>query len=238
MRAVRLAVAALVLTVLTLAHGGLRRALRAGDAPLDEIPRLVPARGRLVCPRVPLVTYAGSRLAYAAPVRVHPSFRPHLAAFEELVAGAAREVYGREPRRLLHAGGYNCRRVAGWPNVLSEHGLGNALDVVGFEFGPAAKKEGRLARGKAARGKAGLVGAGLAGAFSVRVLRDWGGGRGARGLHARFLHLVLARVRAAPELFRVALGPGDPHHADHFHLDRSPTLARNLWLSLRELLGG
>jgi hypothetical protein len=189
---------------------------------LDSVPRLVATTGRLSCPRVPLMRYAGTRLRYSRPVLVHPSFREHLVAFEELVGRAALETYGRVPVGLVHVGAYNCRRVAGWPMIMSEHGLGNAIDVVGFDFGPA---RGAARVSSAPRGR-----------FAVRLSRDWRPAPGRGELHAQFLRRIFEQVRAPGSPFRAALGPGDRGHSDHFHLDRSPAPARSVWMALRSLL--
>lgn len=178
--------------------------------PLDDLPRELPATGRVVCPDVPKVTYRGDVMRYHKPVVVYEGFRDHLRRFEELVRDTAIEVYGRPPAVIRHLGTYNCRRIRRWPTFLSEHGLGNAIDVEGFDFGPA----GRSAPTD--------LPPALRKAFRVRLEEHWSADRGAAALHARFLRLLAQRVIADDTLFRVVLGPAEPGHHNHFHLDMAP----------------
>ena len=174
--------------------------------PLDELPRSVVGTAR--CPDVKLETYSGSAIRYSKPTRIYVGFAESLRGFEEIARDAALEVYGRAPRRLRHLGTYSCRAIRGIRSLLSEHALGNAIDVEGFDFGPAPRG------GKAPRG--------LRGAFTVRIEKHWNGHDGAAALHSRFLHLVAERTIARPDLFRVILGPSYPGHHNHFHLDVAP----------------
>jgi len=175
--------------------------------PLDSVSRGAPTTGRLRCPRVALVTYRGDIIRYHRPLRVHRGFVPRLRRFEALVRDTAIEVYGRPPSRIVHLGAYCCRRIRGYPSLLSEHALGNALDVAGFDFN---------------------------GAFSVRLARHWSG-RSRR--HRTFLRRLNRRVRAADDLFTVVLGPGNRGHSDHFHLDRGPSAWRKALAALPGLVG-
>lgn len=173
----------------------------ADEYPLDGLVREVPATGRMACPDVQLSTYKGQVIRYHKPVQIYVAFREKLVRFEEVARDAAIEVYGRAPRRVVHAGAYNCRRIRGYPTLLSEHGLGNALDVVGFDFGPSPRKTASVRRGS----------------FEVRVGKHWKDGSD----RARFLGLVAERLIADGD-FRVILGPSYPGHQDHFHLDMAP----------------
>lgn len=170
---------------------------------LDELSRTVPTRGRLPCP-TGLVRYRGTHIRYHKPVRVHPAFVPVLARFEAIAVEVAVEHYGRAPRRLVHIGAYNCRRTRGYPDLLSEHALGNALDVEAFRFGRA--RRGAELPDKAPRR-----------AFSVSVERHWDGA----GRHAAFLRALTERLQK-DDVFRVMLGPAYPGHDDHFHFDMAP----------------
>jgi hypothetical protein len=176
--------------------------------PLDTLPRQTASPGRASCPDVPMKRYAGSIVPFHKPSRIYVGFERHLRGFEEIVRDTAIEVYGRAPRRLRHAGTYACRHVRGYATLLSEHALGNAIDVEGFDFGPAPRGAG----GPRA----------LRGAFSVRLGRHWNGTGGAAAVHSRFLRLLAERTIARPDLFRVVLGPSYPGHAGHFHLDLAP----------------
>jgi hypothetical protein len=75
---------------------------------------------------------------------------------------------------------------------LSEHSLGNAIDILGVDFAT----------------------------FQVRVKRHWHA-RGKEAIHARFLRTLARRV-IADGRFRVVLGPSHRDHGDHFHFDMAP----------------
>jgi hypothetical protein len=164
--------------------------------------------GRARCPDVELRTYAGSIVRFHKPARIYVGFAEALRELETIARDTAVEVYGRAPRVLRHAGTYNCRSVRGIADLLSEHALGNAIDVEGFDFGPAP-------RGNRAP-------AGLRARFSVRLGKHWHATRGTGALHARFLRLLAERVIAREDLFRVVLGPSYPGHQGHFHFDLAP----------------
>jgi hypothetical protein len=217
-----LVLAALVLAALVLAASpaaaGDRHAPAASDAAvarpldafaLDAVSRAIPARGRFACPDVERVRYRGTALRLHKPVPIAAAFVPRVAAFEQLVIEVATRVYGRAPIRIRHLGGYVCRRMKTYPDYLSEHGVGDALDVEGFDFGPARSGERAAAP------------AGLRGGFRVRLARHWDATRGAGAVHARFLRELADAMIAREDLFRVILGPSYPGHRDHFHLDMS-----------------
>lgn len=179
-----------------------------GKLALDDLERVVEEKGPIRCPKVELVHYAGDVVRYGSPVRVNAEFRDRLRLFEAVVRDAAVTVYGRSPRRIVHLGTFNCRRIRTWPTYLSEHGLGNAIDVAGFDFAPlprGTKLPVDLRRG-----------------FRVRLDPDWRGKEGAGAVHARFLREVAARLVERPDIFRVMLGPAYPGHHNHFHLDCAP----------------
>ncbi|MBW2455969.1 MAG: extensin family protein [Deltaproteobacteria bacterium] len=180
--------------------------------PLDELSRRVPRRGPLKCPDVELVDYRGKHLRYTGLARVYEGFAERLARMEQVACEAGTAVYGRPPRRLQHMGTYACRRISAYPTWLSEHALGNAIDLEGFDFGP-------VPRGEALPDDVPSV---LRGYFSVRLARHWSGSRGYAKLHARFLRTFARRLIARKDIFRVLLGPSYPGHHNHFHLDAAP----------------
>lgn len=186
------------------------RAWATGVVGLEAVPRVLPPGAPLPCEGLPLVRYRGTHIRFQRPVRVHRDFAPKLEAFEKLVTDVAMAHYGRAPRRLRHLGGYNCRRMRRYPNWVSEHALGNALDVSGFAFGPlktksAAKLPRRLRR-----------------AFTVDVETHYRKKRGIAAHHARFLQALAKAVIERPDVFSVVLGPGWPGHENHFHFDAAP----------------
>ena len=180
-----------------------------GSYPLDTVERRMLPNGR--CPDVPLVSYPGTQLRFARSLRIHEAFVPRVQVFERIVYDAAVEVYGRPPRRLQHRGTYNCRAVRGFPELLSEHGLGNALDWSGAEFAALPRVQPAPANLPPA----------LRRGFIVTVLRDYRPTAGLGAVHARFFQILRERLIAAPE-FSGVLGPGYPGHEDHFHLDVAP----------------
>jgi hypothetical protein len=185
-----------------------------GDAyDLDGVNRFLDDGEQLACEPKSLVRYGGTRLKYQSAVQVNPAFRERLARFEDVVLEVAKDVYGRSPRRVLHFGTYACRSSRNRTYRVSEHALGNAIDVAGFDFGPASKRE-PLAPG---------LPRSLASAFQVRIAKHWSDQRtAAAATHARFLYELSTRLSEREDVFRVMIGPSRPDHADHFHFDMSP----------------
>jgi hypothetical protein len=179
---------------------------------LDGVVRWMSAGERPACARSAIVPYRGTSLRYAGAVFVDPAFAQRLARFETVVAEVARATYGREPSRIRHYGAYNCRAVRTIHQLLSEHALGNAIDVLGFDFGAAAKSTPLPAPLPKA----------LLYPFEVRVLRHWGKTQGIAAIHARFLATLTERLAERSDIFRSMFGPGHGGHDDHLHLDVSP----------------
>jgi len=184
------------------------RAADFGSYPLDHVSREYAGR----CPEVGLVRYRGTSIRFARPVRVYSGLVPHLARLERLVGEVALRHYGRAPSRLLHRGAYNCRAIRIDARQLSEHGLGNALDVRGFRFGrlPA---DAELPAGEPRRLRHG---------FEVTILEHWRARRGLAARHAAFLADLRRELERRPEMFRGMLGPRFPGHRDHLHFDMAP----------------
>lgn len=121
--------------------------------PLDGASRRAPAKGKLPCRKIELVAYAGDVVRYEEGLRVHPAFVERLRRFERVVRDVAVEHYGRAPARISHLGAFGCRRIGGYPTRLSEHALGNGIDVSGFVFGALPRGEGEESKiPKALRG--------------------------------------------------------------------------------------
>jgi hypothetical protein len=184
--------------------------LRGDEYALDDIPRRLEPKARLKCDPSTLDTYKGTSVVFSGGVLVNAAFIDRLVQFEALVNEVALEVYGRTPNRLLHAGAYSCRTSRNRTTRLSEHALGNALDVVGFSFNGVAKAQRATTPAIVKNG------------FRVTVGRHWNAERTDAGrLHRTFLRR-LADETVAREIFRIALGPSHPGHADHLHFDMSP----------------
>jgi hypothetical protein len=189
-------------------------AMRGDAYALDEHERFLEERGtKLACDRTGLVSYSGTEVRYHGPVQINEHFVTRLERFEAVVARTAEEIYGRAPRRIRHYGAYSCRTSRNRSHRLSEHALGNAIDVVGFDFGPVRKGESLdPALPKALRH-----------AFQVRVARHWESRESpVHQTHTRFLRTLVDRLLERDDVFRGVIGPGHRGHADHFHFDMSP----------------
>jgi len=183
-----------------------------GSYPLDGIGRVLAKGEALPCAERELVVYRGTTLKMSKSARVYPAFAPKIAELERIVAEVALPIYGRAPRTLVHLGTHNCRRMRLYPDWVSEHALGNAIDVAGFDFGPLPK--GGVAPEALPRS--------LKRGFSVRIDQHWKSHRGAAATHSVFLRALAVRLIDRPDLFRVVLGPAWPGHHNHFHLDFAP----------------
>jgi hypothetical protein len=185
----------------------LERGALGAPYPLDAVARAM-AQGQLDCPELELLDFPGAALVFSPAARVIAPFRERLLQFESVVASVAQRLYGRSPARVIVSGSYACRSVSGKNRRMSEHALGNAIDVAGFEFTRmAAWPDSPTA---------------LPGAFAVRVDRHWQArGDPAIERHARFLS-QLTRELLDRGVFRTLLGPAHPEHADHFHFDMAP----------------
>lgn len=184
-----------------------------GTYPLDAISRVLPeGRRDPRCPTEEMVTYRGTTVRFWLPASMHRAFVPYVQRLEEISREVAIEVYGRAPYRLSHMGAYVCRRIRRSSDVMSEHALGNAIDLRGFDFLPARADE-PLPEGAPPS---------LARYFRTTVEDHWGAAEGAAAYHAHFFDRLRERLEAEPELFGVMLGPSYPAHDKHLHLDRSP----------------
>lgn len=169
--------------------------------PLDDRSR-VAGSGTIACPVVELTDHAGDGIAFDPPARVAPPFRERLRELERVLREVSMPFYGRPPSALLVASSYDCRSISGRGERLSEHALGNAIDITGFRFD---RLDSASAPG-----------------FEVRIERHWKArGDATQELHARFLE-ALTRALIARDVFRTLLGPAHRDHADHFHFDMAP----------------
>jgi len=190
-----------------------------GTYALDHVERKATrAKGKVICPKVPLTRYRGDLLRYHSTLRVYEGFVPHLKKFEEVVRDTSIEFYGRAPHRIRHMGTYNCRIIRGYPNLVSEHGMGNGIDIAGFDFKalPKADRKNSPLPKRFQR------------AFKVRLLKHWNEGPNP-DIHAQFLDTLARRLVNRPDIFRVLLGPSYPGHKNHFHFDMSPYRLVDIW---------
>lgn len=179
--------------------------------PLDNLERTLP-RGQLSCPAVDAREYPGGALRFSPPARVIEPFRERLLVFEQVVREVSERIYGRSPSAILVAASYGCRSVGGQNHKLSEHALGNAIDITGFDFAPSPWAPPAWLSGHLP----------LLGGFEVRVDRHWKANDSAIATtHAYFLE-ELTRQLVQRGVFRTLLGPAQPDHHDHFHFDMAP----------------
>ena len=186
-----------------------------GDAyELDGVERFLEEGTRVHCDASTLVRHGGTHLRYQSSVQVDPAFRERLVRFEQLVMEVAAEVYGRAPTRLHHFGAYSCRSSRRRAYRVSEHALGNAIDVTGFDFARATQHQ-PLSEGLPPE---------LRRPFQIRVARHWSlpAASPSASAHARFLRELAARLSDRSDVFRVMIGPSRSDHSDHFHFDMSP----------------
>jgi len=177
--------------------------------PLDRLRRSSGARAAS-CPKLELRKFRGDQLQFLPAARVVEPFRKRLLELERVVREVSLRVYSRPPSAVLVAASYGCRSVRGKQRRLSEHALGNAIDIAGFRFPPLPSS------------KAAGVPPALALGFDVRVDQDWRArGTALRRRHSRFLHELTAALLRR-DTFRTLLGPAHRDHGDHFHFDMAP----------------
>ncbi|MEY4546197.1 MAG: hypothetical protein RL685_2392 [Pseudomonadota bacterium] len=183
--------------------------------PLDRLKRSS-GRRAAACPKLELRKFRGDSVRFEPAARVVEPFRKRLLELERIVNEVSRRVYDRPPSAILVAASYGCRSVRGKQRRLSEHALGNAIDIKGFRFAPA--------RGASARG----LPSALKDGFDVRIDQHWKArGSAVRRRHARFLE-ELTSALLEHDTFRTLLGPAHRDHSDHLHFDMAPQHFVNL----------
>lgn len=105
-----------------------------------EVEMLEPVRkGECGMPAPVLVKSIGSepKVVFDPPVKVNCSMVSALAKWEKsTLQPSAHERFKSQVVRIVGASGYSCRNIYNLPNArLSQHALGNAIDIGGFGFG-------------------------------------------------------------------------------------------------------
>ena len=170
--------------------------------PLDNVPREFEPNTKLPCAK-DLVKHKSPTIKYSSTMSVSPHFSKKLLELEKIAMRVGVEVFGRAPIKIKHYGGYKCRRIRRFPTYISEHALGNAIDLVSFRF-PRATKKSKLKRK-------------LSNPFTVSVKKHWTVKNNKSVFLRRFVEEIIKE-----KLFRTMLGPAYPGHDDHFHFDMSP----------------
>lgn len=195
--------------------------LRGDPYPLDNVSRELVPGNAAVCPELTFTRYAGEHVPYSRPALVEQAFIAKLKRFEAVAVELGHTFYRRAPTLLRHYGVRVCRTVRGNSTRLSEHALGNAIDVVGFHFPRLTQQQRTTENVEPPRTAEGLPRR-LHSAFEVNVREHWGGGRQPiEQRHQRFLRALVDRV-TEDNIFRGVIGPGREGHADHLHFDQSP----------------
>jgi hypothetical protein len=175
--------------------GACREALRKSGVRFRELPdRAAPDGKGCGIPHGVMVTRGPSGVTYSPPLVVDCSLAATLPAVEAIVQDEAQRHLGAPIVRIGDLGTYSCRSVRGWAQRLSQHAMGNAMDLATFQ-----PRRGRM----------------------VTVARDYvRQGDTPEKPEQRFLRAVYERLWSEAGLTRV-LGPDwDRSHRDHLHLDR------------------
>ncbi len=140
-------------------------------------------------------------IRYPKALHVNAGFALRMVAFETIVQETAQTWLKQPVKKIEHLGTYVCRRVAGTAGTLSEHALGNAIDVSGFVL-----KNGSRINVKRHYVKMG---------FNPRSPEE------------QFLRALVTRLRSE-RTFSVMLTPDwDKRHHNHLHLDGSRRFFRS-----------
>ena len=139
------------------------------------------------------ITRGGAGLRFQPLARVNCAFALRLGRFEAVMQEEARSIFKSPVTSIVHLGTYNCRKMAAYPDFVSEHSFANAIDIATFVL-----KNGRR----------------------VEVERDWvRAEQPATTPAARFLRRLTRRLYDE-QIFSVVLTPSfDSHHKNHLHLD-------------------
>ncbi len=171
-----------------------REALKKTGAVFRSLPdREKPDQKGCGIPHGVIVTKGPTGITYAGPLMIDCSLALTLPAVEKVIQEEALKHLGEPITRVTTLGTYSCRSVRGWKDRISQHALGNAMDMAAF-----TPKKG----------------------LPASVMRDYQIGvdqpTTARG---RFLRAIYGRFWSEAGVTRV-LGPEwDAAHRDHFHLD-------------------
>ena len=154
--------------------------------------------GDVMCeaPEGVAIKRSGGGLRFQPLARVNCAFAQRLERFETIMQEEARSILKSPVTSIVHLGTYNCRRMAAYPDWVSEHSFANAIDIATFVL-----KNGRR----------------------VEVERDWvRAEKPAATAAAQFLRRLTRRLYDE-KVFSVVLTPSfDSHHKNHFHLDGAP----------------
>lgn len=178
-----------------------REELKKTGAVFRALPdRAKPDHNGCGIPHGVIVTKGPTGITYAGPLMIDCSLALALPAVEKVIQEEAVKHLGEPITRITTLGSYSCRSVRGWRERISQHGLGNAMDMAAF-----STKRGDKAS----------------------VQRDYQiGVEEPEKPRGKFLRAIYGRLWREGGVTRV-LGPEwDAAHRDHFHLDRGLRLWR------------
>jgi hypothetical protein len=171
-----------------------REALKKTGAVFRSLPdREKPDQNGCGIPHGVIVTKGPTGITYSGPLMIDCSLALTLPSVEKVIQEEAARHLGQPITRITTLGTYSCRSVRGWKDRISQHALGDAMDMAAF-----TPKKGQAAS----------------------VMRDYQVGvdepTTPRG---KFLRAIYGRLWSEGGVTRV-LGPEwDAAHRDHFHLD-------------------
>lgn len=141
-----------------------------------------------------ILTKGPTGITYSGPLMIDCSLALTLPAVEKVIQEEAVKHLGSPIVKITTLGSYSCRNVRGWKERISQHALGNAMDLAAF-----SPKVGTAAS----------------------VQRDYVTyGEEPKTVRGHFLRAVYRRLWSEAGVTRV-LGPDwDASHRDHFHVDR------------------
>ena len=178
------------------APAGCQETLRDQGVDLRPWP-LRPSRTRagVVCeaPGGVSIRRGAAGIRYQPPARLNCAFALRLSRFEAIAQEEARALLRSPVRAIVQLGTYNCRNMAAYPDLVSEHSFANAIDIAELVL-----QNGRR----------------------VNVEHDWvPADRPAGSSAAAFLRRLTRRLYDE-RVFSVVLTPSfDRHHRNHLHLD-------------------
>lgn len=150
---------------------------------------------RILCevPSGVSLTRGATGVRYQPSARVNCTFGLRLARFEAVLQAEAKLFLRSRVTKIEQLGTYNCRRMAAYPDLVSEHSFANAIDIAVFV----------LANGR-----------------RVVVERDWVPADRLPAKPAAMFLRRLTRRLFDEQVFSVVLTPSyDRHHRNHLHLD-------------------
>ncbi len=136
---------------------------------------------------------SGEKIRYVNPPVVSCGLALALANFDRVVNEEAKRELGQPVVRIQHLGTYACRKMARFPDWVSEHSYGNAIDIEAFVL-----KNGR----------------------KISVLGSYGDPAAEpKRPESRFLRTLAQRL-FDEDVFSVVVTPAfDKLHKTHLHLD-------------------